>query len=59
MGQVYIYKYFYSAVEKRGVNMEDYFEDDDIYTDEGVDSQIEDDEISLSELGFMKGYNAA
>ena len=38
---------------------EEYFEDDDIYTEEGMESKAEDDEISSSELGFMRGYNEA
>ena len=47
--------------EKEGVKMEmeDYFDDDDIYTEEGMENKAEDDEISLSELGFMKGYSEA
>lgn len=30
--------------------------DEDIYTDEGIDDLEEDDEISLEESGFMRGY---
>lgn len=37
--------------------MEDVFElDRDIYTEEGVDESIENDEINGSEEGFMLGY---
>ena len=41
------------------VEMDEYFDDDDIYTDEGAEIKAEDDEISSSELGFMIGYNEA
>ncbi len=30
--------------------------EEDIYTDEGIDSSLDDDEISASEEGFMQGY---
>ena len=28
----------------------------DIYTEEGIDEYVDDDSISLTEQGFMKGY---
>ena len=30
--------------------------EEDIYTNEGIDSSLDDDEISASEEGFMQGY---
>ncbi len=32
--------------------------EDDIYTEEGTDLLIEDDEISPEEAAFMEGYNS-
>ena len=31
---------------------------DDVYSDEGAESLLEDDEISEFEAGFMQGYNS-
>ena len=31
----------------------------DIYTEEGIDESMDDDKISPSEQGFMKGYLGA
>jgi len=33
--------------------------EEDIYTDEGTDPLLEDDEISPEEAAFMEGYNNA
>ena len=30
--------------------------EEDIYTSDGIDSSLDDDEISASEEGFMLGY---
>ena len=30
--------------------------EEDIYSDEGMESLADDDEITSAELGFMKGY---
>jgi len=32
------------------------FEDNDIYTEEGIENYIDEDEISTVEQGFMLGY---
>ena len=32
------------------------FEDKDIYTEEGIENYIDEDEISTMEQGFMLGY---
>jgi len=40
--------------------MKDYNEnnlEEDVYSEEGRDSAVEDDEISSEEEGFMKGYD--
>ena len=34
-------------------------EEMDIYTEEGIDEYVEDDSISPTEQGFMKGYLGA
>ncbi|MBI2523007.1 hypothetical protein HYW19_01330 [Candidatus Woesearchaeota archaeon] len=34
-------------------------EEQDIYTEEGIDGYMDDDSISPSEQGFMKGYLGA
>ena len=31
-------------------------EDKDIYTKEGIDNYMDEDEISITEQGFMEGY---
>ena len=32
------------------------FEDKDIYTEEGIENYVDEDEISTMEQGFMLGY---
>lgn len=36
--------------------LEDDFEDENLYTEDGIDSALEEDEISSEEAGFMKGF---
>ena len=33
--------------------------EDDIYTEKGIDEELDDDEISPEEAGFMKGETEA
>ena len=35
---------------------EEEFEDKDIYTEEGIENYVDEDEISTIEQGFMLGY---
>ncbi len=35
---------------------EEDFWDENIYTEDGIDTALEDDEISSEEAGFMKGF---
>ena len=35
------------------------YDDEDVYDDNGVEEAVEDDEISVEEEAFMKGYNKA
>ena len=49
-------------LEKEVIQMEDEFEvqeEPDIYTEEGIETYVDDDSISASEEGFMKGYLGA
>jgi hypothetical protein len=45
-----------------GINMSriqrdvDNYQDDDFYTEEEIETLLEDDEISASEEAFMRGY---
>ena len=39
--------------------MEEFDEGMDIYTEEGMERYLEEDSISASEEGFMKGYMGA
>ncbi len=36
--------------------IEENFEDKDIYTEEGIENYVDEDEISTIEQGFMLGY---
>ena len=49
-------------LEKEVIQMEDEFEvqeEPDIYTEEGIEEYVDDDSITPSEQGFMKGYLGA
>ena len=37
--------------------VEDYDQDEDIYSAESVENLLEDDELSVAEEGFMQGYD--
>ena len=41
---------------KKSYDEEKLLEEEDIYTDEGREAQLEDDEINDWEAGFMEGY---
>ncbi|GEM_PF-4440631 len=43
------------------LNHEDIVEDNDqdLYTMDGIDASSDDDEISIAEEGFMRGYRAS
>ena len=46
----------YKMKEKKEKRTEEEFLED-IYTEEGMNSALDDDEISDAEHGFMQGYN--
>ena len=46
-------------MKKKPIIKEEYFEDYDLYTEQGIEECYEGDEINESEYGFMLGYLAA
>lgn len=38
---------------------EEYSDDDNIYAEEELEKQVEDDEVSAEEEAFMRGYDEA
>ena len=67
MERVYIFKCFYEVnivnkisgggiMSKEQEEFEFPREDSDIYTEEGMEEMVEDDEIDAFEAAFMRGY---
>lgn len=46
-------------LEKKREKEEDFFDDEDVYSEKARDVLVDDDEMTLEEEGFMEGYEEA
>ncbi len=55
--RLYISKILGGAMKKRKNYWAEDLESEDVYDEEYINELLEDDEISVEEEGFMRGYN--